>query len=102
MLPGLLKEGRRLAAHGRGASKLAADSYETTEFREGNDYAEWGSNLHSGALSFGLLACVANIAERRKCNTSAVALWLFAWSTLAMPGRLSTKEMVRRLLPDLR
>lgn len=43
-----------------------------------------------GALSFGLLACVANMAERRKCDTSVVALWLFAWSVLAMLARSVT------------
>ena len=40
----------------------------------------------AGALSFGLLACAAKLADRRKCDTASLALCLFAWSTLAMLG----------------
>jgi drug/metabolite transporter (DMT)-like permease len=37
-----------------------------------------------GAISFGLLACVAKLAERRQCNPSALVVWLFAWAAVAM------------------
>jgi drug/metabolite transporter (DMT)-like permease len=38
----------------------------------------------AGALSFGLLACVSKIAERRKCNPSALVVGLFGWAALIM------------------
>jgi drug/metabolite transporter (DMT)-like permease len=38
------------------------------------------------AISFGLLACVAKLAERRQCNPSALVVWLFAWAALIMLG----------------
>jgi drug/metabolite transporter (DMT)-like permease len=40
-----------------------------------------------GALSFGLLATVSKIAERKKCNTSALVVWVFAWAALFMLGQ---------------
>jgi drug/metabolite transporter (DMT)-like permease len=40
-----------------------------------------------GALSFGLLATVSKIAERTKCNTSALVVWVFAWAALFMLGQ---------------
>jgi drug/metabolite transporter (DMT)-like permease len=39
-----------------------------------------------GATSFGLLACVSKLAERRQCNPSALVVWLFAWAALIMLG----------------
>ena len=39
-----------------------------------------------GATSFGLLACVSKLAERRQCNPSALVVWLFAWAAVAMLG----------------
>jgi drug/metabolite transporter (DMT)-like permease len=39
-----------------------------------------------GAISFGLLACVAKLAERRQCNPSALVVWLFAWAAAVMLG----------------
>jgi Predicted membrane protein (DUF2254) len=43
-----------------------------------------------GTLSFGLLTCVAKVAQRKKCNSSALVVWLFGWATLAMFGRSLT------------
>lgn len=43
-----------------------------------------------GALSFGLLGCVSKIAERRKCNPSALVVWVSGWAALAMLGRSLT------------
>lgn len=40
-----------------------------------------------GALSFGLLACVSKMAERRKCDASALVVWSFGWATLFMLGQ---------------
>ncbi len=40
-----------------------------------------------GALSFGLLACVSKVAERKNCNPSALVVALFGWAALAMLGR---------------
>jgi drug/metabolite transporter (DMT)-like permease len=40
-----------------------------------------------GAVSFGLLAVVSKIAERKKCNTSALVVWIFAWAALFMLGQ---------------
>jgi len=37
-----------------------------------------------GAISFGLLAVVSKIAERKRCNASALTVWIFAWATLFM------------------
>jgi drug/metabolite transporter (DMT)-like permease len=39
-----------------------------------------------GAISFGLLACVSKLAERRRCNPSALVVWLFAWAAVVMLG----------------
>jgi drug/metabolite transporter (DMT)-like permease len=39
-----------------------------------------------GAISFGLLACVAKLAERRQCNAPALVVWLFGWAALMMLG----------------
>jgi drug/metabolite transporter (DMT)-like permease len=44
----------------------------------------------AGALSFGLLACVSKIAERRKCNPSALVVGLFGWAALIMLLRTVT------------
>jgi drug/metabolite transporter (DMT)-like permease len=41
----------------------------------------------AGALCFGLMACVSKLAERKKCNTSALVVWIFAWATLFMAGQ---------------
>lgn len=35
-------------------------------------------------ISFGLLACVSKVAERRKCDAPALVLSLMGWSTLIM------------------
>ncbi len=40
-----------------------------------------------GAVSFGLLGCVSKMAERRRCNSSAVVLWMICWAALFMLGR---------------
>ncbi len=37
-----------------------------------------------GAVSFGLLAVASKIAERKKCNASALTVWIFAWAALFM------------------
>ena len=39
-----------------------------------------------GAVSFGLLACVSKLAERRQCNPSALVVWLFGWAAIIMLG----------------
>jgi drug/metabolite transporter (DMT)-like permease len=39
-----------------------------------------------GAISFGLLACASKLAERKRCNPSAVVVWLFAWAAAVMLG----------------
>jgi drug/metabolite transporter (DMT)-like permease len=38
----------------------------------------------AGAISFGLLGCVSKLAERRRCNPSALVVWLFAWAAAIM------------------
>lgn len=43
-----------------------------------------------GALSFGLLACVSKIGERKNCNSSALVVWLFGWAALVMLCRSLT------------
>jgi drug/metabolite transporter (DMT)-like permease len=43
-----------------------------------------------GAFSFGLLACVSKVAQRKNCNSSALVVWLFGWATLVMLGRSLT------------
>jgi len=40
-----------------------------------------------GAVSFGLLATVSKIAERKKCDASALTVWVFAWAALFMLGQ---------------
>jgi drug/metabolite transporter (DMT)-like permease len=50
-----------------------------------------------GALSFGLLACVSKIAERKKCNSSGLVVWLFGWASLAMLGRSLTTPNLAHL-----
>lgn len=37
-----------------------------------------------GAISFGLLAVVSKIAERKQCDASALTVWIFAWAALFM------------------
>jgi drug/metabolite transporter (DMT)-like permease len=43
-----------------------------------------------GAVSFGLLACVSKVAERERCNASALVSSLLAWATLLMLVRSLT------------
>lgn len=43
-----------------------------------------------GAISFGLLASVSKMAERRNSSSSALVMSLFAWATLAMLVRTAT------------
>lgn len=43
-----------------------------------------------GAVSFGLLASVSKMAERRKCQTSGLVMSLFVWATAAMLVRTAT------------
>lgn len=43
-----------------------------------------------GAISFGLLASVSKMAERRKCNASALVVSLFVWAMVAMLVRTAT------------
>lgn len=38
----------------------------------------------ASAASFGLLACVSKVAERKKCDASALVASLLAWATLLM------------------
>jgi drug/metabolite transporter (DMT)-like permease len=38
----------------------------------------------ASAVSFGLLACVSRVAERKKCDASALVASLLAWATLLM------------------
>lgn len=38
----------------------------------------------ASAVSFGLLACVSKIAERKKCDASALVVSLLGWATLLM------------------
>ncbi len=40
-----------------------------------------------GALSFGLLACVSKVAERKNCNASALVMSVFGWAALLMLAR---------------
>lgn len=35
-------------------------------------------------ISFGTLGCISKVAERKKCNASALVLSLMGWSTLIM------------------
>jgi drug/metabolite transporter (DMT)-like permease len=44
----------------------------------------------AGALSFGMLACVSKIAERKKCDPSALVVGLFGWAALLMLLRTLT------------
>jgi len=43
-----------------------------------------------GAVSFGLLACVSKVAERRRCHPSALVVWVFGWAALIMLFRSLT------------
>ena len=56
-----------------------------------------------GALSFGLLACVSKMAERRNTNASGLVVSAFGWATLIMlirtasltsGGRVPTKVII--------
>jgi drug/metabolite transporter (DMT)-like permease len=38
----------------------------------------------AGAISFGLLACVSKVAEREKCDASALVISLTGWAMLLM------------------
>jgi drug/metabolite transporter (DMT)-like permease len=41
----------------------------------------------SGALSFGLLACASKVAERKRCHSASLVVWLFGWATFVMLAR---------------
>jgi drug/metabolite transporter (DMT)-like permease len=43
-----------------------------------------------GAISFGLLGCVSKLAERKRCDASALVVWLFGWAALIMLIRSRT------------
>jgi drug/metabolite transporter (DMT)-like permease len=43
-----------------------------------------------GAISFGLLGCVSKLAERKRCDPSALVVWLFGWAALTMLVRSLT------------
>ena len=43
-----------------------------------------------GALSFGLLGCISKVAEQRRCNPSALVVWVFGWAAMVMLGRSLT------------
>jgi drug/metabolite transporter (DMT)-like permease len=43
-----------------------------------------------GAISFGLLGCVSKLAERKRCDPSALVVWLFGWAALIMLVRSLT------------
>lgn len=40
-----------------------------------------------GAISFGLLAIVSKIAERKRCNASSLTVSVFTWAALFMLGQ---------------
>ena len=44
-----------------------------------------------GAISFGLLGCASKMAERKRCNASALVLWMIVWATLFMLVRWLTQ-----------
>ncbi|MGH2639648.1 MAG: EamA family transporter [Rhabdochlamydiaceae bacterium] len=46
----------------------------------------------ASAVSFGLLACVSKVAERRKCDASALVASLLGWATLLMLLRSVTLQ----------
>jgi drug/metabolite transporter (DMT)-like permease len=50
-----------------------------------------------GAVSFGLLGCVSKMAERRRCNSSAVVTWMICWATIFMLSRTLTQNPIVRL-----
>lgn len=37
-----------------------------------------------GALSFGMLAVVSKVAERKRCSSAPLVTWAFAWAALFM------------------
>lgn len=41
-----------------------------------------------GSVSFGMLGLISKVAERKKCNASALVLSLVGWSTLLMLARI--------------
>jgi drug/metabolite transporter (DMT)-like permease len=43
-----------------------------------------------GAVSFGLLGCVSKLAQRKRCDPSALVVWLFGWAALIMLIRALT------------
>lgn len=43
-----------------------------------------------GTLAFGLLGCVAKVAERRQARSSSLVVFIFVWATLAMLLRTVT------------
>ena len=47
-----------------------------------------------GAVSFGLLGCVAKMAERKQCNSSAVVFWMICWASVFMLGRAVTQKPI--------
>ncbi|MGD1063914.1 MAG: EamA family transporter [Terracidiphilus sp.] len=44
-----------------------------------------------GAISFGLLGCASKMAERKRCNASALVLWMITWASLFMLVRWLTQ-----------
>jgi drug/metabolite transporter (DMT)-like permease len=50
-----------------------------------------------GAVSFGLLGCVSKMAERRRCDSSAVVLWMICWAAIFMLGRTLTQKPIVHL-----
>jgi drug/metabolite transporter (DMT)-like permease len=50
-----------------------------------------------GAVSFGLLGCVSKMAERSKCNSSAVVFWMICWATLFMLCRTFAQKPIVHL-----
>jgi len=46
----------------------------------------------ASAVSFGLLACVSKMAERKNCDASALVISLLGWATLLMLLRSTTVQ----------
>lgn len=72
---------------------ISVPSDLTTSYPILHSYFHGGDSVRAGllmcilaAISFGLLACVAKLAERKQCNPSALVVWLFGWAALMMLG----------------
>ena len=50
-----------------------------------------------GAVSFGLLGCVSKMAERRRCNSSAVVFWMICWAAIFTLVRTLTQKPIMHL-----